>query len=90
MADVRKELIIRGRVQGVFFRETCRREAEARKVSGSATNLGDGSVEVFLEGEAEAVEEIVGWCRKGPQWAQVESVSVQDGPVTGVRGFSTD
>lgn len=87
---VRKRLIVGGRVQGVFYRDTCRREAEARGVAGSARNLPDGEVEVVLEGSAAAVEEVVAWCRRGTEGADVEDVQVTNEEPQGTKGFSTD
>lgn len=88
MADaVRKRLLIDGRVQGVFFRESCRRQAVAAGVAGWARNLDDGRVEVVLEGGAEAVERVVAWCRTGPGHAVVTMVLVQEEEPGGLDGF---
>lgn len=86
---VRKRLMISGRVQGVFFRETCRRVALGHGVAGSARNLADGRVEVVLEGEPEDVAAVEAWCRDGPEWADVESVEATGEPPEGATGFST-
>ncbi|HEU4481169.1 MAG TPA: acylphosphatase [Actinomycetota bacterium] len=86
---VRKRILVAGRVQGVFYRETCRRVAEAAGVAGSARNLDDGRVEVVLEGADDAVVEVVRWCGQGPDHAHVTGVEVIDEPPTGTRGFST-
>ena len=74
---IRRRVVVRGRVQGVFFRDTCRREARSRGVSGWAANRSDGSVEVVFEGEADAVEQMLAWCRTGPEEASVASVEVE-------------
>ena len=74
---IRRRVVVRGRVQGVFFRDTCRREARSRGVSGWAANRADGSVEVVLEGEADAVDQMLAWCRTGPEEASVASVEVE-------------
>lgn len=76
-----------GRVQGVFFRESCRREAMAAGVAGWACNLGDGRVEVVLEGTEAGVERVVAWCRTGPSHAVVTSVQVVDEQPAGIDGF---
>ncbi|MDQ3645689.1 MAG: acylphosphatase [Actinomycetota bacterium] len=86
---IRKRLVISGRVQGVFFRETLRKEAERRGVSGSARNLDDGRVEVILEGDPERVAEVKRWCRQGPSMARVESVEETDETFEGLDGFAT-
>jgi acylphosphatase len=73
---VRKRVVVRGRVQGVFFRDGCRREAQRHGCSGWVRNDGDGSVEAVLEGAEEAVDAVVAWMRTGPRDANVESVEV--------------
>lgn len=87
---IRRKVLVSGTVQGVFFRESLRREAERVGAAGGATNLPDGRVEVVLEGQPDAVEELVRWCHEGPAHARVESVEVQEESPRGVRGFSTD
>jgi acylphosphatase len=84
---VRKRILVSGRVQGVFFRDTCRRVADAGNVSGSAANLPDGRVEVIAEGENDAVDRLVEWCRSGPPYASVERVEVIDESPAGAEGF---
>jgi len=86
---VRRRLLVSGRVQGVFFRETCRRLAVASGVAGSARNLYDGRVEVVLEGDGDAVARMVEWCRSGPSRALVAGVEVIDEPPTGESRFTT-
>ncbi|HVM01423.1 MAG TPA: acylphosphatase [Acidimicrobiales bacterium] len=85
---IRRRVVVEGRVQGVFFRDTCRREASAAGVAGWARNLDDGRVEVVAEGPPEAVERLVSWCRRGPSRAVVTAVQVHDERAEGVRGFS--
>jgi acylphosphatase len=87
---VRRRLSITGRVQGVFFRESCRRVAEQNGVAGTARNLDDGSVQVVLEGTARAVDEVIAWCRKGPSGASVTGVDVTDEEPEGLSDFRTD
>jgi acylphosphatase len=74
--DIRRHVVVRGHVQGVFFRDSTRREAVSRGVSGWVRNREDGSVEAVFEGSAEAVEALVEWCRSGPDRAQVEDMDV--------------
>lgn len=81
--------MVSGRVQGVFFRQSCQREAARLGVAGSARNLDDGRVEVVAEGEADAVDALVAWCRTGPPRALVTRVEVRDEPPVGVTGFRT-
>lgn len=85
---VRRRVVVDGRVQGVFFRDSCRREAAAAGVAGWVRNLHDGRVEVVAEGARAAVERLVAWCRRGPSRAVVTAVQVHEEPFEGVRGFS--
>ena len=84
---VARKAIVSGRVQGVFFRDTCRSVAQREGVAGSARNVPDGTVEVVLEGEKDAVERVLAWCRKGTEYAHVEQVDVTDVEPTGLDGF---
>ena len=84
---IRRRLVVRGRVQGVFFRDGAARRAEQSEVSGWIANRSDGSVEAVLEGEVEAVEELVAWCRSGPEQASVTSVEVSEEEPRGEAGF---
>jgi acylphosphatase len=74
-------------VQGVWFRGSCTEQANALGVSGWARNLPDGRVEVVAEGEAEAVDRLVEWCRQGPPGAWVTGVDVQMEPPEYLAGF---
>lgn len=76
-----------GRVQGVFFRNTCRREATARSVAGWITNRADGSVEAVFEGAPDDVDAMVKWTRHGPPSAEVAHVDALPEPVEGLAGF---
>jgi len=74
MGASRAHLIIEGRVQGVFFRDTARREAMRLNLTGWVKNRFDGSVEVVAEGEKEQVDQLVQWCHQGPSAAKVTGV----------------
>jgi acylphosphatase len=87
-ASIRRRVRISGRVQGVGFRESCRREAERLGVSGTVRNLGDGSVEAVFEGPPSVVERVVAWCHRGPRLAVVRHVEVAPEPATGEAGFT--
>jgi acylphosphatase len=86
---VRRRVLVSGRVQGVFFRDSCRQEAQRHAVAGSADNLPDGRVEVILEGEATSVEDMIEWCRNGPRHADVDDVEVLEEAPEGLKGFRT-
>ena len=78
---IRRRVVAHGRVQGVFFRETIRRLAEQHGVAGFVRNVPDGTVEAVFEGDADAVERLVEFCRRGPRGAVVERVEVaEEGP----------
>lgn len=84
---IRRRAIVHGRVQGVFFRDTTRRQAAARGVAGWVRNCPDGTVEAVFEGEAEAVEAMLAFCHDGPRGAAVERVEVSEEPPQGLSGF---
>ena len=84
---VRRRVVVHGYVQGVFFRDTTRREAERRGVAGWVTNRPDGAVEAVFEGEPDAVDEMVRFCERGPRGADVERVETSEEPAEGVAGF---
>jgi acylphosphatase len=86
-STVRRGVSVAGRVQGVWFRESCRDRALASGVAGWVRNLDDGRVEVVLEGPPAAVDEVVAWCRQGPPRARVDRVDVVDEEPVGERGF---
>ena len=72
-------LLIHGRVQGVFFRQSMQREAQYQGVSGWVRNRSDGAVEAVVQGEPAAVEAILRWSRRGPERAHVERVEIGEG-----------
>ncbi len=84
---IRVRVIVNGRVQGVWFRDSCRDQARSESVTGFVRNRADGTVEVELEGTEPAVERMIAWCRVGPSRARVDSVAIERiGPV-GEAGF---
>jgi acylphosphatase len=89
MGSVRRRVVAGGRVQGVFFRDATRREAERRGVAGSATNTADGTVECVFEGDADAVEAMIAFVRGGPGHSSVDSIDVSEEEPQGPTGFST-
>ncbi len=84
---VRYRVLVSGRVQGVFFRDTCRTMAEQYGVSGWVRNRPDGRVEAVFEGPQDAVGALLEWARQGPRAAVVEDVSAQPEPAEGLSGF---
>jgi acylphosphatase len=85
---VRKRVIVSGLVQGVFYRDTCRREAATQGVAGWVRNRRDGTVEAVFEGPADRVERLVAWARRGPSRAIVSDITVADEPPEGLSGFA--
>jgi acylphosphatase len=78
---VRKRVEIAGRVQGVFFRQSCAERARRAGVCGWVRNRPDGKVEAVFQGEESAVEDMVAWCREGPPYARVDEIISTDEPV---------
>jgi acylphosphatase len=85
---VRRRVVVHGRVQGVFFRDTTRRLALEHGVSGWARNTWEGTVEAVFEGPPDAVERLVDFVRSGPSGAFVEHVDVFEEDEEGLTGFS--
>lgn len=83
MGNVRKHVVIKGRVQGVWFRASTREEALANGVYGWVQNTIGGHVEAVFEGDASDVERVLRWCHQGPALAHVRSVDVRDEPYNG-------
>jgi acylphosphatase len=85
---IRRRAIVHGRVQGVGFRYSVARAAELRGVTGWVSNRPDGSVEAVFEGEPEAVDSLVRFCRQGPRGAVVDQVDVADEQPEGLTRFA--
>jgi len=83
MTALRRRVVVRGRVQGVWFRAAVRERARELGVAGWVANRGDGAVEAVFEGREEAVERLVRFCRSG----RVETVEVAEAPPVGAHGF---
>jgi acylphosphatase len=79
--------VIHGHVQGVFFRDTTRRQATARDIAGWVRNNHDGTVEAVFEGEPDAVDAMVRFAHEGPRGAVVQRVDVIEEQAEGLSGF---
>jgi acylphosphatase len=84
---IRRRVVVRGQVQGVFFRDTCRRHARSRQVAGWVRNNDDGTVEAVFEGDPDAVTTLVDWAHRGPSGAHVSGVEVMKEEPEGLTGF---
>ncbi len=84
---IRRRVVVHGRVQGVFFRDSCQRQAAAEGVTGWVSNEPDGTVLAVLEGSPDAVRRLVDWCRTGPPSARVSAVDVTGEVPQGERRF---
>ena len=74
---VAARMLIKGRVQGVFYRHSTRQRAAALGLTGWVCNRFDGDVEAYAQGERSLVQELVDWCKRGPSGARVDSVDVE-------------
>ena len=90
MEIVRRRVVVSGRVQGVWFRESARRRAEQLGIAGWVRNRPDGAVEAELEGGAEDVEVLMAWFRLGPPDALIEQIEVEELAPAGARGFRVE
>jgi acylphosphatase len=86
-AVIRRRVLVSGRVQGVWFRDSCRREAVRHGVAGWVRNCEDGRVEAVFEGGPDDVNTMVNWMQAGPPRARVAGIDVIDEEPTGESGF---
>ena len=87
MATEARLFTVHGRVQGVWFRDSTRREAERLGIAGYAINLPDGTVEVLACGASKALDELADWLQSGPPMASVTRVDVRDSDAGESDGF---
>ena len=87
MTDTARRFTVQGRVQGVFFRDSTRREAERLGIRGHAINLPDGTVEVLAAGSADALDQLERWLHQGPPMSRVTTVEATAVQVTVANGF---
>lgn len=84
-----KHILVKGKVQGVFFRKETRRVAETLGITGWVKNTNEGHVEIFAQADDEAVQQLILWCRQGPPRADVKDVEVNDvQPDINIKNFS--
>jgi acylphosphatase len=90
MSDIRIRAIVQGRVQGVFYRDSCRAQARRLGVRGWVRNRPDGTVEVVAEGSRDRVDQLLTWCRQGPPRATVTGISLTDEVPAAERSFRVE
>lgn len=83
----RAHVFVSGKVQGVFYRDTTKKEADRRGVRGWVRNLKDGRVEAVFEGDAKALDDLVAWCRVGSPLSRPTFVERKDEAEEGLEGF---
>jgi len=85
---IRRRVHVTGRVQGVWFRDSCREQARLAGVDGHVRNLRDGRVEAVFEGDPDAVNAMCNWCQTGPPRARVDHIEITAEQPTGDIGFT--
>jgi acylphosphatase len=89
VSEARARVVVRGQVQGVFFRVETRDRARSLGLAGWVRNAPDGSVEAVFEGDRERIESMLTWCRRGPSLARVDDVQAEWEAPVGEDGFVT-
>jgi len=90
MARIHKEITVKGKVQGVFFRASAKQIADQLGVAGRVRNLPDGSVWIAAESGEPAMEAFIAWCRQGPPLARVTGVQLVDAPLQHYETFEIE
>ncbi|PLX89670.1 MAG: acylphosphatase [Desulfuromonas sp.] len=83
MKQVRMTVVISGRVQGVFYRQSTKQMAETLGLTGWVKNLPNGDVEALFEGEESNIRQMLNWCYRGPKAARVDKVHSAESPASG-------
>jgi acylphosphatase len=81
-------IIVKGKVQGVYFRQSTREKAAALEIKGTVSNEPDGSVRIVATGNEVQLQQLVQWCHYGPSSARVTSVQVSESPYEAFNNFS--
>lgn len=84
---INRTIFVSGKVQGVYFRESTRMQAEVLNIKGEVMNTPDGKVIIIAEGEERAVSDLINWCHHGPPNAKVTEVAITEGVVQGFHDF---
>lgn len=83
-----RHLIIKGKVQGVFYRVSARKAARELGIVGWVKNMPDGSVEAYISGKDQELDDFVAWCRKGPPDATVSDIIITTAPTITINDFT--
>ncbi|OJU28814.1 MAG: hypothetical protein BGN92_05985 [Sphingobacteriales bacterium 41-5] len=86
--NISKNIIVKGRVQGVGYRFSAKKAAEKMNITGTIKNLPDGLVEIYASGDSLNMERFIEWCHEGPNLAKVTQVIAIDIPYQGFKKFS--
>ena len=88
MNPTAKYILVKGKVQGVFFRKSAKQVAEALNITGWVKNTAEGYVEIFAQASVDEVDQLVEWCKQGPPRAEVKEVTVKDAkPDSSIKHF---
>jgi acylphosphatase len=91
MILIAKHILVKGQVQGVFFRKNTKQVAEALNVDGWIKNTKEGNVEIFAQADKDAIEKLIAWCSQGPPRANVEDVEIKDAAIDkSINNFSIE
>lgn len=82
-----KKIIVTGKVQGVFYRQSAKEQAEDLEITGTVKNCKDGSVEIIATGEPAQLDQFIGWCKRGPRQASVDNMEVVEMPLQKFNSF---
>jgi acylphosphatase len=86
-----KHILVKGKVQGVFFRKYVKQKANDLNITGWVKNTEQGNVEIFAQANNDAIEKLIAWCRHGPPKAIVEGVEIKDAAIdNSIRNFSIE
>ena len=81
-------IVVKGKVQGVFFRHSTREAAQQLNIAGKVKNLADGNVEIIATGTKEQLKQLISWCRQGPSKAIVTDISIEELPLQEFSHFT--
>jgi acylphosphatase len=87
MEKIHKEILVKGKVQGVYFRGSAKQAADELGITGEVKNLPNGNVLITVEGEERKLEAFIAWCRHGPPFAKVTELIISVAPLQHYPSF---